>query len=403
MKYSQDGTLTSPGDDAKDALDMNATNKKVDMQINHHSWSSSPPGSDPLALQQKWGMILPQVVTMGTVTRRAIEKTWLTAEGDAIVGTDVESEELWISSCMGDAQFGLHGAIAIWWMTLKGTKAAGTDLHSKTASILGMARSSDGVQLLAYLRGRDEAILLLLLHFDSHQIVKIRSSMARTKMTAKTTTGSPSSAAQLKVKNLWSIRATNNRPKPSAVRKRSARGCAMRTNLEEEEDPMDLYLVASPASPPDSPLTRLPSLPTTLPAEVHRPNMSRLRWLLDHSPDYCDLVTAPEVGFTCPGCHELQDRCQGQAGRAYAPYWVSLAPTNWYCPHSRSLNRILECLLAVRVWIPAGLLASSTNYFLDDTLIFEELEFEFGAAAKARLHATQMTSLNDRLAAVPPG
>ncbi|KAE9393189.1 DNA/RNA polymerase [Gymnopus androsaceus JB14] len=108
---------------------------------------------------KKWGIILPQVITMGTVTRRAIEKTWLTASnakknrvgselksmvrappGYAIVGADVDSEELWISSCMGDAQFGMHGATAIGWMTLEGTKAAGTDLHSKTASILGISR-----------------------------------------------------------------------------------------------------------------------------------------------------------------------------------------------------------------------------------------------------------------------
>ena len=61
------------------------------------------------------GMILPQVISMGTVTRRAIEKTWLTASnakpnrigselkamvrappGWCIVGADVDSEELWI-------------------------------------------------------------------------------------------------------------------------------------------------------------------------------------------------------------------------------------------------------------------------------------------------------------------
>ncbi|KAF9234751.1 DNA polymerase family A-domain-containing protein [Melanogaster broomeanus] len=202
MKYSQDGTLTSPGNDAKDALDMNAQcsywisardrilnqmvvwqNEKVDMQFDHPSSSSSPPGPDPLALQQKWGMILPQVITMGTVTRRAIEKTWLTAsnakknrvgselkamvrapKGYAIVGADVDSEELWISSCMGDAQFGLHGATAIGWMTLEGTKAAGTDLHSKTASILGISR--DQAKVFNYSRiygaGMKHAILLLL-------------------------------------------------------------------------------------------------------------------------------------------------------------------------------------------------------------------------------------------------
>lgn len=189
MKYAQDGTLTSPGDDAQDALDMNAQcsywisardrilnqmvvwqNEQVDMQF-ARSW------------EHKWGMIIPQVITMGTVTRRAIEKTWLTASnakknrvgselkamvrappGYAIVGADVDSEELWISSCMGDAQFGLHGATALGWMTLEGTKAAGTDLHSKTASILGISR--DQAKVFNYSRiygaGMKHAVLLLL-------------------------------------------------------------------------------------------------------------------------------------------------------------------------------------------------------------------------------------------------
>ncbi|KAG0334907.1 DNA-directed DNA polymerase gamma mip1 [Podila humilis] len=105
------------------------------------------------------GMILPQIITMGTVTRRAVEKTWMTASnakknrigselkskveapaGYKIVGADVDSEELWISSLMGDAQFRMHGATALGWMTLQGTKAAGTDLHSKTAQIMGISR-----------------------------------------------------------------------------------------------------------------------------------------------------------------------------------------------------------------------------------------------------------------------
>ncbi|KAE9393190.1 hypothetical protein BT96DRAFT_1052407 [Gymnopus androsaceus JB14] len=112
---------------------------------------------------KKWGIILPQVITMGTVTRRAIEKTWLTASnakknrvgselksmvrappGYAIVGADVDSEELWISSCMG-------------------TKVAGTDLHSKTASILGILR--DQAKVFNYSRifgaGMRHAMLLL--------------------------------------------------------------------------------------------------------------------------------------------------------------------------------------------------------------------------------------------------
>lgn len=129
------------------------------------------------------GMILPQVITMGTVTRRAVEATWLTASnakknrvgselkslvkappGYAIVGADVDSEELWISSVMGDSQFGMHGATAIGWMTLEGTKSAGTDLHSKTASILNISR--DAAKVFNYSRiygaGKPHAIQLLL-------------------------------------------------------------------------------------------------------------------------------------------------------------------------------------------------------------------------------------------------
>ncbi|KAG1748455.1 DNA polymerase family A-domain-containing protein [Suillus paluster] len=193
MKYAQDGTLTSPGDEARDALDMNAQcsywisardrimnqmvvwqREALDLQF------KSPQSSDE---PRKWGIIIPQVITMGTVTRRAIERTWLTAsnakknrvgselksmvrapKGYAIVGADVDSEELWISSCMGDAQFGLHGATALGWMTLEGTKIAGTDLHSKTASILGISR--DQAKVFNYSRiygaGMRHAVLLLL-------------------------------------------------------------------------------------------------------------------------------------------------------------------------------------------------------------------------------------------------
>ncbi|PRT56815.1 DNA polymerase gamma, mitochondrial [Wickerhamiella sorbophila] len=106
------------------------------------------------------GMILPRAIPMGTVTRRAVEDTWLTAsnanqsrigselkamvrapEGYAFVGADVDSEELWIASLLGDAVFGIHGGTALGWMTLEGTKSAGTDLHSRTAKILGISRN----------------------------------------------------------------------------------------------------------------------------------------------------------------------------------------------------------------------------------------------------------------------
>jgi DNA polymerase gamma 1 len=205
IKYSQDGTLRSPGDEAKEALDMNAQcsywisardrimNQLVVWQDKTKDLGSS--ASPPT--ENKLGIILPQVITMGAVTRRAIEKTWLTAsnakknrvgselkamvrapEGYAIVGADVDSEELWISSCMGDAQFGLHGATALGWMTLEGTKAAGTDLHSKTASILGISR--DAAKVFNYSRiygaGQRHALLLLLQSnpsMDSEQAQKL--------------------------------------------------------------------------------------------------------------------------------------------------------------------------------------------------------------------------------------
>ncbi|KAI0063819.1 gamma DNA-directed DNA polymerase [Artomyces pyxidatus] len=196
IKYAQDGTLTSPGDEAKSALDMNAqcsywisardrVLKQMVVWQNEQLDMGLPPnqGADGTGLQKKSGVIVPQVITMGTVTRRAIEKTWLTASnakknrvgselkamvrapaGYAIVGADVDSEELWISSVMGDAQFGLHGATAIGWMTLEGTKAAGTDLHSKTAGILGISR--DQAKVFNYSRiygaGMRHAVLLLL-------------------------------------------------------------------------------------------------------------------------------------------------------------------------------------------------------------------------------------------------
>jgi DNA polymerase gamma 1 len=89
-------------------------------------------------------IILPRVVVAGTVTRRAVEPTWLTASnaqvkkdkifilfnkmfqtdrigselkamvqaplGYCFVGADVDSQELWIASILADAQYAeMHG------------------------------------------------------------------------------------------------------------------------------------------------------------------------------------------------------------------------------------------------------------------------------------------------------
>lgn len=190
LPYANDGTLSSPNELASKALLMNAECSywiSARERIMTQMVVRNMPGKVDLGIARSddhnWGMIIPQMVTMGTVTRRAMERTWLTASnakknrvgselkamvrappGYAIVGADVDSEELWISSVMGDSQFGLHGASALGWMTLEGTKSAGTDLHSKTAKILGINR--DQAKIFNYSRiygaGKKHAELLLL-------------------------------------------------------------------------------------------------------------------------------------------------------------------------------------------------------------------------------------------------
>lgn len=106
------------------------------------------------------GAIVPRIVPSGTVTRRAVEPTWLTASnayvdrigselksmiqsppGYCFVGADVDSQELWIGAVLGDAHFGKeHGCTALGWMTLQGTKNDKTDLHSVVAKTVGISR-----------------------------------------------------------------------------------------------------------------------------------------------------------------------------------------------------------------------------------------------------------------------
>ncbi|KAI1426964.1 DNA polymerase gamma [Xylaria sp. FL1777] len=162
LTYFDKGTLSSEYTYAKEALDMNAScsywisarDRIMSQMVVYESDKA------PNTTSQAHGYILPQIIPMGTITRRAVENTWLTASnakknrvgselkamvkappGYSFVGADVDSEELWIASVIGDATFKLHGGNAIGFMTLEGTKAAGTDLHSRTASILGITRN----------------------------------------------------------------------------------------------------------------------------------------------------------------------------------------------------------------------------------------------------------------------
>jgi DNA polymerase gamma 1 len=166
LAYFESGTLSSEYSYAKEALEMNAScsywisarDRIMSQMVVYNSDIAADDGGTPSGETQ--GYILPQVIPMGTITRRAVENTWLTASnakknrvgselksmvkappGYSFVGADVDSEELWIASLVGDATFKLHGGNAIGFMTLEGTKAAGTDLHSRTASILGITRN----------------------------------------------------------------------------------------------------------------------------------------------------------------------------------------------------------------------------------------------------------------------
>jgi DNA polymerase gamma 1 len=166
MPYFEKGILSSEFAYAKEALEMNAScsywisaRDRIMSQMVVYE-SDGAKGPEQVESKSETGYILPQVIPMGTVTRRAVENTWLTASnakanrvgselksmvkappGYCFVGADVDSEELWIASLVGDAQFKLHGGNAVGFMTLEGTKAAGTDLHSRTASILGITRN----------------------------------------------------------------------------------------------------------------------------------------------------------------------------------------------------------------------------------------------------------------------
>jgi len=132
--------------------------------------SQSLPSNIKLKKYVSYGAIIPQVVVSGTLTRRAVEPTWMTASnahierigselrcmvqappGYNIVGADVDSQELWIASIIGDAHYkGIHGATPFGWMTLIGTKSNGTDMHSVTANAIGISR--DHAKIINYAR-----------------------------------------------------------------------------------------------------------------------------------------------------------------------------------------------------------------------------------------------------------
>ncbi|KAI5969821.1 MIP1 [Candida margitis] len=170
MRYFDDGTLTSEYDYTKKILKLNNEasywmgnrNRIMDQFVVFNKEGKNKFFDTKKECQEHkdMGIIIPNLASMGTITRRATENTWLTAsnskknrigselkslieapEGYCFIGADVDSEELWIASLVGDSMFEIHGGSALGWMTLEGEKSQGTDLHSKTASILGISRN----------------------------------------------------------------------------------------------------------------------------------------------------------------------------------------------------------------------------------------------------------------------
>lgn len=165
MRRLNDGSLSS--------FDSKLTNAVLHQSKTISYWknnSSRIKSQIVVATDDTTGAILPRVVVAGTVTRRAVEQTWLTAsnavtdrlgselksiiqcpEGYHYVGADVDSQELWIASLIGDSKYsGIHGSTGIGWMTLEGSKAQGTDMHSQTAKSINISR--DEAKVLNYAR-----------------------------------------------------------------------------------------------------------------------------------------------------------------------------------------------------------------------------------------------------------
>ncbi|MEN2495447.1 MAG: hypothetical protein MHMPM18_000079 [Marteilia pararefringens] len=120
-----------------------------------------------------FGGIIPRFWVIGTITRRAIERTWLTSSnvkpercgselrsmiqsppGYSFVGADVDSQEYWIASIISDNYFKrVHGCTAFSYMILNGDKSDKSDLHSKVARDAGIDRETAKIFNYARLYG----------------------------------------------------------------------------------------------------------------------------------------------------------------------------------------------------------------------------------------------------------
>ncbi|KAG0719725.1 DNA polymerase subunit gamma-1, mitochondrial [Chionoecetes opilio] len=161
----EDGTLTSHlGDVAKLVL---KTSKSLSYWKNNRDrirsqmvvWSDHSSLPDALTSSadytrdNQYGVILPLVVTAGTITRRAVERTWMTASNAYTdrIGSELKAmveappgktlKNFGLRLCLEmHISRGEHGCHCLGWMTLQGKKSDGTDMHSHTARSAGISR-----------------------------------------------------------------------------------------------------------------------------------------------------------------------------------------------------------------------------------------------------------------------
>ena len=179
LQYLESGTLRAEEEAAKEIVELaisisywTSVNSRVEYQFDVVVPMLDERGNlqrDEKGEIIKRGFILPQMLVAGTVTRRAVEPTWLTAsnpkenrigseiktvvrmpKGYARLGADVDSQELWISDLLGDAMVGVIGGTPSGMQTLLGTKENGMDMHTVFANDNGMVR--DGAKQCNYAR-----------------------------------------------------------------------------------------------------------------------------------------------------------------------------------------------------------------------------------------------------------
>lgn len=204
------------------------------------------------------GAILPRVVVAGTVTRRAVETTWLTAsnqdtsrigselkamiqapENYCFVGADVDSQELWIASLMGDSySYKIHGGTGLSYMTLRGSKSDKTDMHSKTASLIGISRSDAKVLNYARIYGAGQKFIERFL-INTNQAITPEEAKEKAKTIFKETKGVRKNFGRRVFWNGGTESATFNKLEEiasSTEPRTPVLGCRISQALEPEQD-----------------------------------------------------------------------------------------------------------------------------------------------------------------------